>query len=252
MTPARKGDVVKIRYTGLAADGTQFGTSENDAPLEFTLGSAQTIEGLNQALIGMQDGERKTVTVPLEQGFGPREPKRIYQLKRSSLPSNVRIGDRLTAQAGNQAVPIWVTNLDDEFATVDANHPLAGQSVVLHIELVAVVPQKAGIQKARKIHVGNLPRASTADDLRSLFGAFGAVRSVEIINHRPTSKSQGFAFVEMETTDASTNALRELNGRDFHGQALSVSEARDQPAQAIAVGAHRPPARHRNRRAPST
>jgi peptidylprolyl isomerase len=141
MAHVRAGDVVQIRYTGLAANGTAFGTSEIGEPLQFNVNSEQVIEGLKLAVLGMQAGEKKTVTVPPEQGFGPRLPERVYQVRRATLPEHVQVGDRLRGFSGEQVIPVWVVALENDSATMDANHPLAGQTVVLQIELVAIQPQ---------------------------------------------------------------------------------------------------------------
>jgi peptidylprolyl isomerase len=96
MGPVGAGDVVQIRYTGLAANGTAFGTLESAEPLQFNVNSEQVIEGLKLAVLGMQAGEKKTVTVPPEQGFGPRLAERVYQVRRATLPEHVRVGRRPT------------------------------------------------------------------------------------------------------------------------------------------------------------
>ena len=141
MGQVRAGDVVHIRYSGVSSNGTAFGTSESSEPLRFNVDSEQVIEGLRLAVLGMRSGEVKTVTVPPEQGFGPRLPECVYRIGRGTLPENVRVGDRLSGLSGDQVVPVWVAALDGESATMDANHPLAGQTLVLQIELVGIQPQ---------------------------------------------------------------------------------------------------------------
>jgi RNA recognition motif-containing protein len=77
---------------------------------------------------------------------------------------------------------------------------------------------------ASKLYVGNLPFNCTEDQIREFFSQAGDVSSVKIITDRETGKSRGFCFVEME--DA-TNALNDLNGKDFEGRKITVSEARE-------------------------
>jgi peptidylprolyl isomerase len=175
MASVRAGDVVQIRYTGLAANGTAFGTSDSAEPLQFNVNSEQVIEGLKLAVLGMQAGEKKTVTVPPEQGFGPRLAERVYQVRRATLPEHVRVGDRLSGLSGKQVIPVWVIALDDDSATMDANHPLAGQTLVLQIELVAIqpqggpttTPQKAALNRPhRPTSAGARPGVAPADGRR--------------------------------------------------------------------------------------
>ncbi len=77
---------------------------------------------------------------------------------------------------------------------------------------------------ASKLYVGNLPFNCTEDQIREFFSQAGDVSSVKIITDRETGKSRGFCFVEME--DA-TNAINDLNGKDFNGRNITVSEARE-------------------------
>jgi peptidylprolyl isomerase len=138
MTRASTGDIVQVRFTCLAADGSMVGIAETDQPLEFRLGSERAITGLNRAIVGMQEGEMKTVAVPVDEGFGPRDAKLVFRVRRAALPNETRVGDRVPAQMGEKKSQVWVTALDNEFATVDANHPLAGQSLVLQIWLIGI------------------------------------------------------------------------------------------------------------------
>ena len=78
----------------------------------------------------------------------------------------------------------------------------------------------------KKIYVGNLPWATTDDDLRELFATYGAVQTSAVVNDRETGRSRGFGFVEMEGADAD-KAVAELEGRDYGGRALRVNEALD-------------------------
>jgi len=82
----------------------------------------------------------------------------------------------------------------------------------------------------KNIFVGNLPfRLAEADltqNLRTLFEGFGAVDRVSIITDRETGKPRGFAFVEMTDEDAAEKAIAGLNGTEFEGRPLNVSEAR--------------------------
>lgn len=140
MTHAQQGDTVRIHYTGRLENGAVFGSTPQDDPVQLQLGSEQIIVGLDRALVGMQVGEKKTVTVPPEEGFGPRRPELQQQVPRTALPEEVKIGDRLSARAGDRPVYVWVRALENETATVDGNHPLAGQPLTFDIELVAIEP----------------------------------------------------------------------------------------------------------------
>lgn len=76
------------------------------------------------------------------------------------------------------------------------------------------------------IYVGNLSYSTEEDDLRTLFGEFGEVKSVNIIMDRETGRSKGFAFVEMDNEDEGTKAIDALNEKDFNDRKLNVNVAR--------------------------
>ncbi len=79
------------------------------------------------------------------------------------------------------------------------------------------------------IYVGNLPYTSNDEELRELFGQYGTVLNVRIVNDRQTGRSRGFGFVEMEDAAGGQAAIENLHGRDYGGRSLTVNEA--QPRQ---------------------
>lgn len=132
------GDRVKIHYTGRLEDGTVFDSSRDRDPLEFTAGDQEVIPGVDQAVVGMQPGESKTVVLPAEEAYGPRTPDLEKRFPRDALPDGVQVGDRLQAKVGEKSILVWVSELGEESALLDANHPLAGCSLAFDIELVSV------------------------------------------------------------------------------------------------------------------
>lgn len=76
------------------------------------------------------------------------------------------------------------------------------------------------------IYVGNLPRATTEEELRKAFEAHGEVASVAIIKDKFSGESRGFGFVEMPDATAAHNAIAALGGKDFGGRVLNVNEAK--------------------------
>ena len=79
----------------------------------------------------------------------------------------------------------------------------------------------------KRLYIGNLPFSTTDDDLRSLFEAHGELESVSVIEDRETGRSRGFGFVEYAQGDAADKAIQALDGQDFGGRSLRVSEARE-------------------------
>ena len=83
-----------------------------------------------------------------------------------------------------------------------------------------------------KLYVGNLPFASTAQDLEALFGQVGTVSVVEIIFDKFTGRSRGFAFVTMANGDEAQKAVEKFHGHEIEGRALSVNIARPREERA--------------------
>jgi peptidylprolyl isomerase len=141
MSQAKAGDTVKIHYTGTLTDGTEFDSSSGGEPLEFTLGEGQVIEGFDNAVKGMAVGEQKSVNIPPEKAYGPRQEGMVSKVPMSALPNDLEPveGMRLRAQGQDgRTVNLTVTDVGDKSITVDANHPLAGQALNFDIELVSI------------------------------------------------------------------------------------------------------------------
>ncbi|MBI2051685.1 RNA-binding protein [Candidatus Roizmanbacteria bacterium] len=79
---------------------------------------------------------------------------------------------------------------------------------------------------SKRLYVGNLLYEVNEDELRDLFGQVGPVSSVNVIRYNDSGRSKGFGFVEMENEEDAKKAIDTLNGQDFKGRKLVVSEAR--------------------------
>ena len=77
-----------------------------------------------------------------------------------------------------------------------------------------------------RLYVGNIPFAAGEDDLRELFGQFGEIASMYIVNDRATGRPRGFAFVEMVNEADAQKAIEQLDQNEFQGRRLAVNEAR--------------------------
>ena len=82
---------------------------------------------------------------------------------------------------------------------------------------------------ATKLYVGNLPYSAKEESLKEHFSSAGSVASVKIIIDRETGRSKGFGFVEMDSDDGAQSAVSQLDGQEFEGRSLRVSEAKPQP-----------------------
>ncbi len=141
MSQAKSGDTVKIHYTGTLDDGSQFDSSAGRDPLEFVLGSGQVIPGFDSAVTGMAVGDNKNVRIEPDEAYGPRHEQLIQEVPKTALPEdmNPEVGMGLQSQTPDgQVMQLTVTAVGETTITVDANHPLAGQTLSFAIELVAI------------------------------------------------------------------------------------------------------------------
>ena len=138
MGTVEKGNQVTIHYKGRLEDGTVFDSSEGRDPLAFEAGSGQVIPGFDSAVLGMTAGEKKTITIPAAEAYGEHDDNLIQEIPRNMLPEDVKVGDQLQAQSEDQQFLVTVAKLTDEEATVDANHPLAGKTLIFDLELVGI------------------------------------------------------------------------------------------------------------------
>ena len=141
MAQATTGDTVHVHYRGTLDDGTEFDNSAGREPLQVTLGQGQVIPGFENALIGMSEGDSKTVTLPPGEAYGESNPSLVHVVERSQIPSEIplEVGGSLTAtnQNGGQ-MQLTVVALADDKVTLDANHPLAGKALTFELTLAKI------------------------------------------------------------------------------------------------------------------
>lgn len=87
-----------------------------------------------------------------------------------------------------------------------------------------------------KLYVGNLPYETTESDLQTLFGATGAVSTVNIVRDRATGQARGFAFVEMADAEGARKAITDLDRHQMGGRSLTVNEAKPMAPRASGGG----------------
>lgn len=142
MAQAKNGDTVRVNYTGKLTDGTVFDSSADRDPLQFTVGAGQVIPGFDNAVVGMNEGDKKSVEVSAEEAYGNRRDDLLVSVDRKEFPNDLepQVGQRLQAKTseGNTTV-VKVAKVEDDSVTLDANHPLAGEKLAFDIELVQIV-----------------------------------------------------------------------------------------------------------------
>jgi peptidylprolyl isomerase len=139
---AKTGDKVQVNYTGRFSDGQVFDSSAGLAPLEFTIGEGKVIPGFDKAVLGMRVGEKKTVTIPAADAYGPHSDKMMIEVPLAKFPSDItpEVGLELESpQKDGSTIVARITKITDKAITLDANHPLAGKDLTFDIELVKIL-----------------------------------------------------------------------------------------------------------------
>jgi len=133
----KEGNTVTVHYTGKHENGDVFDSSKDKQPISFTVGSGQVIPGFESAVIGMNKGETKTVTIQPKDGYGERMSERVDEVSKDKVPENVQVGAQLQGvdTMGNP-MNVVVTQINASTVTVDANHSLAGKVLEFDIEVV--------------------------------------------------------------------------------------------------------------------
>lgn len=131
------GDLVRIHYTTRSLEGCVIETSIGREPLEFHADGPEVIPGLSSSVVGLKTGDRRTIAITPEQAFGHPRTDLSQRTSRRALPPDLQQGDQLTAQVHGECVDVWVERLSAEEAVLDANHPLAGETLVVDFEVVS-------------------------------------------------------------------------------------------------------------------
>lgn len=145
MQQVKSGDTVKVHYHGKLTDGTTFDSSEGRDPLEFEVGSGMVIKGFDDGVTGMIVGEKKSITIPVVDAYGPKQEEMIIEFPINQFPPDLKpeIGMPLTMTTSQgQPVQVVIVEVGTETVMLDANHPLAGQDLVFDLELVEIVGGK--------------------------------------------------------------------------------------------------------------
>lgn len=141
MVQAKEGDKVQVDYLGKFDDGTIFDSSEERGPLEFTIGASPLMPGFEQAVIGMREGESKTVKIPAIEAYGPYREDMLTTVDQGEFPPDLdpKVGEYLDVHQPDGSVNVVaVAEISDAGVTLDANHPLAGKDLTFDIRLVNI------------------------------------------------------------------------------------------------------------------
>jgi peptidylprolyl isomerase len=135
------GNVVKMHYNAKIGDRV-IDTSRNKNPIEFKVGEGQILQGLDEAVVGLKTGDKKTVVVPPEKAYGQRKEGLTQKIRRDKSrepPKGIKEGSVIQYK-NEQGKKRYATiaKVEEDNITLDLNHPLAGQTLNFDLEIVDV------------------------------------------------------------------------------------------------------------------
>lgn len=142
MTQAKIGDKVKVHFKGYLENGTVFGSTTDEEPFEFTIGEKNMLPGFENAVVGMRNGDTKTITLPPEEAYGHPKKELEHAMARSGFPPEIdlEIGKRLRVRTQNgKYTMVTIKDFTEESIILDENDPLAGKTLSFKIELVEII-----------------------------------------------------------------------------------------------------------------
>lgn len=134
-----KGSTVDVHYVGKLVNGEIFDSSESREPLKFQIGSGQIIPGFEEAIIGKNVGDKVTVNIQPEFGYGEVREDLMVKVPHDKMPGDVKVGQSLQAVSDNgNPVPVIVKEINEDHILIDGNHPLAGKELVFDIDIISI------------------------------------------------------------------------------------------------------------------
>lgn len=130
-----------MHYSISLTNGTEIESSFNDEPVEVAMGSGVLTEGMELALYGLETGDKQTLTLTPEQGFGLRDEDNIHMMPLADFPDELKPETGLVFEfetPGGEDILGTVLSVKDGMAEVDFNHPLAGQALVFTVEVLDI------------------------------------------------------------------------------------------------------------------
>ncbi|TMP37927.1 FKBP-type peptidyl-prolyl cis-trans isomerase [Pseudoalteromonas rubra] len=131
--------VVKMHYAVLDNDDNSIDNTFDDEPLEFIVGTGYLISGLEDALINKQAGDKLSVTVEPQNGYGERHDNLMQAVPKSMFEDmEVEVGMQFRATTDEGEQTVIVIGVEGEDVIVDGNHPLAGITLNFDVEILEV------------------------------------------------------------------------------------------------------------------
>jgi FKBP-type peptidyl-prolyl cis-trans isomerase SlyD len=133
------GQWVRIQYQLRDGRGNELETTEE--PVEFVFGYSKLVPGLEASLQGLHQGEAVNITIPPEDAYGTRDEANVFHVDREEFPDDTQIeaGSEFVAEGEDgTSLTMRVMEVHDDYVVVDANHPLAGETLNFQVRVLTV------------------------------------------------------------------------------------------------------------------
>ena len=137
------GTRVTMHFALRLPDGEVIDSNFEREPATFTVGDGNLLQGFEKAILGLQEGDRKTVVIKPEDGFGQRNPNNVQEIARNQFGADIELQEGLMlsfADAQKTELPGVVKRFNDDVVTVDFNHPLAGHDILFEVAILKIEP----------------------------------------------------------------------------------------------------------------
>ena len=131
---------VTLHFSLSTQNGVEVDSNFDKVPATFVVGDGSLLPGFEKVLLSLRTGDEKIFSISPREGFGEMNPDSIHVLERKQF-GKLELSEGLVVSfdgAGKLAMPGIVKKIDGENITVDFNHPLAGQTVIFRVKIVAV------------------------------------------------------------------------------------------------------------------
>ncbi|MCP4996058.1 MAG: peptidylprolyl isomerase [Gammaproteobacteria bacterium] len=143
LTQIDHGSRVTLHIKLTLEDGSEVINTFDDEPSTLIMGGGDFAQGLEESLHGLTSGAKETMNLPPEQAFGSREEGKLHPMPLTEFGKEMALEPGLVIAfetPGGEELAGIVVEMNDTHATLDFNHPLAGQTVIFEVEILEVEP----------------------------------------------------------------------------------------------------------------
>lgn len=149
----KENDWIAVEYEGFLDDGSLFDTSKGKDPLKFKVGSKMVISGFEEGVLGMNVDEEKTIDIPFEKAYGPKNTE-VTSLPKELLSQigNLEEGKEITVMSGVGPLVIFVSKIEETTIEATLNHPLAGKNLKFKVKLLKILSEEEIKEHEKQMH----------------------------------------------------------------------------------------------------